>query len=94
MDSAKEKLERAVERLENAVGVAAENAGKISDIQSVEEDRARLDTELNLLKADHEELGKKYATIEGDNSALEDAVSRVSDRLDATIDRLRAVLSS
>ena len=94
MDSAKEKLERAVERLENAVGAAAENAGKISNMQTAEDDRARLDTELNRLKADHEELGKKYAAIVGDNAALEDAVSRVSDRLDATIDRLRAVLSS
>ena len=92
MESAKEKLERAIERLESAVGSVAERQTEGPNLADVQQERSRGASELSTLRAEHEELGRRYSVSQEDNAALEQAVNRVSERLDATIGRLRSVL--
>ena len=59
---------------------------------SFETERATLDSQLSTLRLEHETLEKQYSSAQGNYVALEKVIDQVSDRLDATIGRLRKVL--
>lgn len=90
--TAKQRLEKAVARLESAVQTVSERDGESSRVGTLESERAALDVQLSALQAKHETLEQQFSSAQGDNVALEKVIDQVSDRLDATIDRLRKVL--
>ena len=95
--TAKQRLEKAVTRLESAVQtVSAKDANDAEGarVETLESERAKLDTQLSALRVEHETLEQQYSTARGDYVALEKVIDKVSDRLDATIGRLCKVLES
>ncbi len=90
--TAKQRLEKAVARLESAVQTVSERDGEGSRIEILESERAELDVQFSALQVKHETLEQQFSSAQGDNVALEKVIDQVSDRLDATIDRLRKVL--
>ncbi len=89
--SARQKLESAVERLESAAKMVSKEGGGGRD-QVLELERDKLDAQLTALRVKHESLEQRYSSAQGEYEALEKVIDRVSDRLDATIGRLRDVL--
>lgn len=92
--TAKQRLEKAVSRLESAVQTATAKDAEGARVGILESERAKLDTQLAALRVEHETLERQYSTAQGDYVALEKVIDQVSDRLDATIGRLRKVLES
>lgn len=92
--TAKQRLENAVTRLESAVQTVSGKDADGTRVEVLESERAKLDTQLSALRVEHETLERQYSTAQGENVALEKVIDQVSDRLDATIDRLREVLES
>lgn len=90
--TSKQRLEKAVSRLESAVQtVSAKDAGS-ARVETLESERTKLDAQLSALRVEHESLEQQFSTAQGDYVALEKVIDQVSDRLDATIGRLRKVL--
>lgn len=89
-ESAKTRLEQAVARLESAIGGVAD-APKAAE---VEKERVRLDEELSALRTEHRNVTQQLQTLQDDYASLETVVDKVTDRLDATIERLRTVLET
>lgn len=92
--TAKQRLENAVTRLESAVQTVSGKDADDTRVEVLESERAKLDTQLSALRVEHETLERQYSTAQGENVALEKVIDQVSDRLDATIGRLREVLES
>ncbi len=92
--TSKQRLEKAVTRLESAVQTVSEKDEEGARVETLESERAKLDTQLSALRMEHETLERQYSTAQGDYVALEKVIDQVSDRLDATIGRLRKVLES
>lgn len=92
--TSKQRLEKAVTRLESAVQTVSAKDAEGGRADVLESERAKLDTQLSALRVKHETLEQQYSTAQGDYVALEKVIDQVSDRLDATIGRLRKVLES
>ncbi len=92
LTSAKQRLEQAVSRLESAVQSASVKEAEESRVEILESERAELDAQLTTLRGEHQSLERRLSTAQGDYEALEKVMDQVSDRLDATIGRLREVL--
>lgn len=92
VESAKQRLEQAVNRLETAVGsLSGGDSGKVA---ALEKDRARLQAELAALQTKHDALTSRFTESQDAQAALEKVIDKVSERLDTTIGRLKAVLDS
>jgi len=89
-ESAKTRLEEAVARLESAIGGVADGP-KAAD---VEKERSKLSEELTALRGEHQNVTQQLQSLQDDYASLEKVVDQVTDRLDATIERLRSVLES
>ena len=90
--TAKQRLEKAVARLETAVQTVSKRDVQSSRVEILESERAQLDVQLSALRVKHETLERQFSSAQGDNVALEKVIDQVSDRLDTTISRLRKVL--
>lgn len=90
--TSKQRLEKAVTRLESAVQTVSSKDGEGARAETLETERATLDSQLSALRLEHETLEKQYSSAQGNYVALEKVIDQVSDRLDATIGRLRKVL--
>ena len=92
VETAKQRLEQAVNRLETAVGsISGGDGGKVA---ALEKDRARLQAELAALQTRHDELTQRFTESQDAQASLEKVIDKVSERLDTTIGRLKAVLDS
>ena len=89
-ESAKNRLEEAAARLETAIAGVADGP-KTSEL---EKERAQLSDELGALRTEHTAVTRQLQSLQDDYKALEKVVDQVTDRLDATIERLRAVLEA
>jgi len=92
IESAKKRLEQAVDRLETAVETVTSDGNPKERISALEADRARLGSELSALRSQNDEMAKRLNGLQQDYGALEKLLDRVSDRLDSTIGRLRSVV--
>lgn len=90
--TAKQRLEKAVTRLESAAQTVSAKDADGARLEILESERAELNTQLSALRVERETLVQQYSTAQGDYVALEKVIDQVSDRLDATIGRLRKVL--
>ena len=89
-ESAKTRVEDAVTRLETAI-LGVTDTAKTSEL---EKERGQLTAELISLKGEHKGVSEQLQTLQSDYKELEKVVDQVTDRLDATIDRLRSVLEA
>ncbi|MDA0368656.1 MAG: DUF4164 family protein [Proteobacteria bacterium] len=89
-ESTKTRLEEAVARLETAIGGVTDGR-KSSEL---EKERGKLTEDLSALRTEHTSVTAQLQGLQDDYQALEKVVDQVTDRLDATIDRLRAVLDT
>lgn len=92
VEQAKQRLEQAVNRLETAVGSLA--GGGDGKAAALEKERARLQAELQALQTKHDDLTQRFSESQDAQAALEKVIDKVSERLDSTIGRLKAVLDS
>ena len=91
LNAAKQRLNQALSRLESGLKNTREKAGRA---ETLEEERAGIAGELEVLRSARDRLAKKLATVERTYAAREKSTDTVSARLDSTIDQLKSVLDS
>ncbi len=94
--SVAERLERSVDRLEQAIAdrISAAEASAAERIEALESEIGSLKSRLNALQTEKDALARALEDANVEYRVLETAADTVRDRLDETIKRLREVLSA
>ena len=83
IDAALKRLEAAIDLLDDAIEARLEGVRQVADLEE----------EVHRLGADRSELAQTLDQAEARSAKLDDVNRQVSQRLDAAIDTIRAVLS-
>ena len=84
------RLEEALGKLESAVkGVGERASEEATNLRSERED---LGSQLTTLNADHDSLNDRLDNMQASYAELEQTITQVTKRLDATIGQLKSVL--
>lgn len=94
--SAAERLERSLDRLEQAVAdrISTAGASAAERVEALESANESLKSRLSAVQTEKGALAKALEDANAEYRVLENAADTVRDRLDETIGRLREVLSA
>ena len=84
------RLEEALGKLESAVKGVGERASE--EATKLRSEREDLGSQLTTLNADHDSLNDRLDNMQASYAELEQTITQVTKRLDATIGQLKSVL--